>query len=98
MKGQLTKEEQTARESARKRAQRAFPITDKTQCRKCNWTRLETGAMTRNHIDGNVFNMDESNLEFLCIPCHAEVDTEAGAWGWDGAYRMPGEDLTNAQG
>jgi hypothetical protein len=54
--------------------------------------------MTRNHIDGNVFNMDPANIEFLCLPCHAEVDAEAGAWGWNGAYRMPGEDLTNAQG
>jgi 5-methylcytosine-specific restriction endonuclease McrA len=89
MKGQLTPEEQTARETMRKKAQRAFPITDETRCRKCSWTRLETGSMTRNHIDGNVFNMSPENIEFLCVPCHAEVDTEAGIWGHDGAYRMP---------
>ncbi len=93
MKGQLTKQEQTARESARKRAQRHFPITDKTICRKCGFNRLFTGSMTRNHIDGNVFNMNPANIEFLCLPCHAEVDSEAGAWGWNGAFRMPGEAL-----
>lgn len=91
MKGQLTAEEQTARESARKRTQRKYPIRGSTPCRVCGTTRDEGSQMTRNHIDGNVFNNSSENVEFVCLPCHAEIDTEAGIWGWEGAYREKGE-------
>lgn len=51
-----------------------------SECNKCNiteWMGLPI-SLQLDHIDGNTYNNEPSNLRFLCPNCHSQTETFAG--------------------
>lgn len=61
---------------------RAMVLADEPLCRECAKHGIVKAATDVHHIDGNVANMDRSNLEPLCHECHSrKTAVENGRWG-----------------
>ena len=54
--------------SCRKNPYRA--LVKKKNCRSCGFIAVHSAQLDVDHIDGNHFNNDVSNLQVLCANCH----------------------------
>ena len=59
---------------------RNYILAKEPLCRKCQAEGLVMIATEVHHIDGNVYNLDESNLEPLCHECHSRETAKGQAF------------------
>jgi hypothetical protein len=55
--------------AGRKRAQRAFPMTDASCCESCESRK----TLNRHHMDGDTSNNRDENIQILCACCHGRL-------------------------
>jgi hypothetical protein len=63
----------------------------KAKCEECGLTewRDKPAPLQVEHVDGDHFNNEITNLKILCANCHMQTET----WGFKGARRRPGQAL-----
>ncbi len=67
---------------ARWRRIRIMVLAEEPLCRECAKQGRVEAAMDVHHLDGNVQNMAQENLEPLCHECHSRRTVEEnGRWG-----------------
>ena len=65
---------------ARKRGWPAFNMHRKSVCERCGFIPEDSCQLDVDHIDGNKFNGDPSNLQTLCANCHRLKTLRSGDW------------------
>ncbi len=56
--------------TCRKNRKRGLLYLKKKECELCGFQAIHPSQIDIDHIDGNHFNNDESNLQSLCANCH----------------------------
>ena len=60
---------QKRKKNIRRDTRRKFPITENSRCFLCSGKE----NLHRHHVDGNIYNRKEINIEIVCVDCHKNI-------------------------